>query len=306
MTAKLGLCCISEILKDDNHAFQTLTRTYFNKMKREDALIKLRAIASNNFTVTRLVIEHCQKIRISHYRLSSSLLPLVTCSETFPDYRFEQSLYKCDAFDNLKACVQKALKNGFSFSSHPGQFVVLGSTKPDVVEASIRELEFHARLHDALGLPQNHSNPINIHVGCSPQNGETIDEFVARFYEGYFKLSYSVRNRLTLENDDKGVFNCENLYNTFGENFVLCYDNLHNIINPSAECGKFWREKYQTTWNNFTPIFHWSEGLENNAKRSHTEFVSHFPVDFEGFSGILEVEVKMKDKAILQFLKNNG
>jgi hypothetical protein len=49
-----------------------------------------------------------------------------------------------------------------------------------------------------------------------------------------------VYKRLTIENEDKGFFNVDNcikfseyLFETFGANIPVCYDNLHDFCNPS-------------------------------------------------------------------------
>jgi len=299
---KLGLCCISEILKEQGVSFRTITRTSFNTLPRQEAESKLKEIALHNFSVTNKVIQHCLQIGISHYRLSSSLIPLVTCKQTFKDEKLLHWLFLTGEFASLRDTVKDALAQGMTFSSHPGQFVILGSLKPEVVEASIRELNFHGMIHDHLGLPQNHTNPINIHVGCAPN--ENIDVFIKRYITNVFSCHPSVFNRLTLENEDKSYWCAENLYYHFGEIFPLCYDNLHNATNPSKKCGKYWREIFETTWCGFIPVFHWSEGIDLNKSRHHTEFLTHFPDDYVGYRGTLEVEVKQKDRAILEYLKS--
>ena len=57
-----------------------------------------------------------------------------------------------------------------------------------------------------------------------------------------------VYKRLTIENEYKGFFNVDNciefsehLFNTFGANIPVCYDNLHDFCNPSEETSIAWQ-----------------------------------------------------------------
>ena len=77
---KLGLVCISEILKaqSKNNAFQTMTRKRFSELPRTHALAELSKRILHNAQLTGRVIGHCASIGIKHYRVSSNLFPLVT------------------------------------------------------------------------------------------------------------------------------------------------------------------------------------------------------------------------------------
>ena len=81
----LGLTCISEILKDKDkkkYSFRTMTRKRFNdlcvKDGRDETIKELSERILHNVRATRYIIRHCIDNNILHYRLSSSLFPLVT------------------------------------------------------------------------------------------------------------------------------------------------------------------------------------------------------------------------------------
>ena len=84
MSVIYGLVCVSEALKDFDKtiAFKTITRKRFNDLikqkNRETALGELSGKILHNIKITAQTIRHCSFNKISHYRLSSKLFPLVT------------------------------------------------------------------------------------------------------------------------------------------------------------------------------------------------------------------------------------
>ncbi|KAF4968218.1 hypothetical protein F66182_17888, partial [Fusarium sp. NRRL 66182] len=84
---------------------------------------------------------------------------------------------------------------------HPGQFTQLGSPRKEVIESSIRDLEFHSELLTLLKLPpqQNRDAVMILHMGgVFVDKAATLD----RFRENYKGLSQDIKNRIVLENDD--------------------------------------------------------------------------------------------------------
>lgn len=299
---KLGLCCISEILKDQGFAFKTMTRKSFLASKEEYSKKKLYDICINNLQVLSRILDHCQKSGISHYRISSSMFPCVTDPQCNISIEWLESFELIDKL--FDACSQKIKNYNLTISSHPNQYVVLASLNQAAVENSIIDLNFHGWMHNKLGLPQDFSNPINIHIGISSY--QPI-EIYNNFLKNYYLCDDSVTTRLVLENDDKGFWNYKNLYDFFGDLFCLTYDNLHAETNQSSVLNhEYWIDKYSETWRRKKqiPIFHWSEGGANGKPRSHVDYFSRIPnfvVDNPQI--IWECETKAKDKAILKILK---
>jgi UV DNA damage repair endonuclease len=174
------------------------------------------------------------------------------------------------------------------------------------------------------GLPQDHTAPMNIHVNYNPKDDETLEDVAERFFNNLMKCNPNVYNRLTIENEDKGFFNVDNciefseyLFNTFGANIPVCYDNLHDFCNPSEDRNIiFQAERCAYTWVNqndgdntfLAPVFHWSEGTPEKP-RSHAEYfaLGNVPpvIAIEpNMEAKWECEVKGKDKAIRLLRKN--
>lgn len=287
---KLGLCCISSILADKGIKYKTMTRKTALSLTDEAAQRKWSNIVDHNLSVLNSIVAHCINKGIAHYRLSASMFPLVTD----PQCNFHITKEMCA---KLRAIGDIGRKHGLTFSSHPSQYVVLASKTPAVVENAVADLELHAYIHDAMGLPRDHSNPINIHVGISSDSPQVLAQ---RFLKGLSRCSDSIVQRLVLENCDKGLWNCETLYDLFAGALPLTYDSLHDSVLPSPTTTD-WMNKFAATWGAHTPIFHWSEGGANGKPRAHLDYFTHIP-DFITNQFIWECEVKAKDKAILQII----
>jgi len=336
MTTILGLTCISEELKDKDkkkYSFRTMTRKRFNDLcnseGRNEALNQLSERILHNVIVTQYIINHCYTTNIRHYRLSSSLFPLLT------DQTLEISLEDLPNYATIKQELRQAgliaQTLRISIGSHPDQFNVLASNNRDAVKRTVNELNFQASVLDQLGLPQDHNAPMNIHINYTPQADETLAIVATRFFRNLSMCDKGVYNRLTIENEDKGFFNVDNciafseyLFETFGANIPVCYDNLHDFCNPSEgnpsitfnaeRCAYTWvkqTEKLHLDEDNFiAPVFHWSEGKPEKP-RAHADFfaLGNIPpiIAIEpNKEAKWECEVKGKDKAIRLLQKALG
>lgn len=301
---KIGLVCISEILKDKSKdlAFKTMTRKRFLELGRTEAIRELSSRILHNCKLTEKIIAHCFQNNISHYRISSCIAPLITDSTLNLDYSDLPDMDQIAA--SLLSAGKRAKEYGVSVSSHPDQFNVLASYNEGVVERSINELNHQAYILDLMGLPQDYSAPMCLHLNLSPDlKKETLIDYVARFKQSLSLCSRSVQRRLVLENEDKGFWNAANLYEKFGSFMPLVYDNLHDKCNTSNVDSLILVDLFKKTWQSYTPVMHWSEGTADKP-RSHTEFASHVPqVVSENTDCVWEFELKGKDKAILKVFR---
>ena len=335
MTTILGLTCISEQLKDKDkkeYSFRTMTRKRFNDLcnteGRDEAIKELSNRILHNVSVSEHIIHHCAKSNIGHYRVSSSLFPLVT------DETLEISLDELPDIEEINQGLRQvgivAKTLGISMGSHPDQFNVLASTNTDAVRRTIGELNMQASVLDKMGLPQDHTAPMNIHVNYTPKMDESLEIVATRFFRNLATCNSGVYNRLTIENEDKGFFNVDNcikfsdyLFETHKVNIPVCYDNLHDFCNPSEgnpsvtfnaeRCAYTWvkqTEKLHLNEDNFiAPVFHWSEGKPENP-RAHADYFAlgnfppHIAIETDK-PAKWECEVKGKDKAIALLIQNH-
>jgi UV DNA damage endonuclease len=322
-----GLVCLSEKLKkqDKTLGFKVMTRKSFLHWKDKhlsgqnnfsaETLLEGRIL--HNLQFVKQTLKHCAINDIFHYRLSSKLFPLIT------DTTLNLSIEHFDNFNSIKDELQQigeiAKEHGITISIHPDQFNVLASKRSDVVQKTIRELNFHAKIMDMIGLPQSYASPINIHPSVTihkstqtPEtNDESLREIVDKFYEGFKQCDKGVRERLVVENEDKGCWNCANLFMYFhnycgtkyGHFFPLTYDNLHDYCNPSLlQEEKVTQEQnvqaFSGTWKKDVPVFHYSWGREDKF-RSHADFAAENIPDYD-MEITWECELKQKDYAIEQ------
>jgi len=319
----LGLTCISEQLKDKDkkeYSFRTMTRKRFNdlcvKEGRNEAIKELSNRILHNVVVTSHIVHHCAKSNIGHYRVSSALFPLVTDETLGIDIEELPDLEQIK--EELKQVGDTAREHGVSIGSHPDQFNVLASLNQDAVRRTIGELNMQASVLDMIGLPQDHTAPMNIHVNYNPKDNETLEDVAERFYSNLMKCDSGVYNRLTIENEDKCFFNIDNcikfseyLFEKHKINIPVCADNLHHLCNPSEVADFAWQaERCAYTWVNqgdgegnfIAPVFHWSEGKPEKP-RAHADYISlgNFPpyIAIEPDKpAIYEIETKRKDYAI--------
>ena len=327
----LGLTCISEILKERDkkkYSFRTMTRKRFHDLERSDAIHQLSERILHNARTTRYIINHCILHNIFHYRLSSALFPLITDAQTDVTLDELNPICLTQIKEELEFAGKIAKKYNISIGSHPDQFNVLASTNEDAVNRTINELNFQASVLDMLGLPQDHTAPMNIHINYTPKADEGLGMVADRFYNNLMRCDAGVFNRLTIENEDKGFFNVDNcinfseyLFDAYDYNLPVCYDNLHDFCNPSEErnitfqaerCAYTWVDRRQISGafnNNFlAPVFHWSEGKPEKP-RAHADYfaLGNFPPHIAinpDQPAKWECEVKAKDRAIKQLKKN--
>jgi UV DNA damage endonuclease len=293
----LGYACINMSLGKNVTTNRSMVKRTFNE-KGLDYVSEL-ALANSKDVLKILVWNKNNNIKF--FRLSSALVPWGDGLDltTLKDYD-EISIALRRAGDYAKA-------NGIRITSHPGPFVVLTSPKENVVEAAIKDLELHGKIFDLLGLSQTPYNKINIH--CNGVYGDKLSA-MDRFCENYLKLSDSVKNRLTVENDDKAtMYNVKDLMYIHNKiNIPIVFDYHHHTFNTGDLSEEEALKLAITTWGDITPVVHYSESKalheENNKLKpqAHSDYIKSLPNTY-GLNVDIMVEAKAKELAILPFIK---
>ncbi len=289
-STRLGVCCLT--LGDYKSQFKTLQ---LNRTKDlPDIRGKVFPIWQHNLSELNKVLSYLLSKRIFHYRISSNMFPLSDHVD-FTKY-WEEFCSKDYLWANSRVAVQTYLQNGGRLSTHPDQFCIISSGREVVNTNGIRNLEYHAKMFDMLGIPQSYFCPINIHVS----NGNSPEIAIRETLKNLTSLSSSVLSRLVFETEDKSFWNYQNL-NKFFPNIPITLDYHHRLINNQGESEQEAHDACVSTWGNFKPLFHYSEGKDSKLDRAHSDYVKSIPscstyVD-------IEVEAKQKDLAVLQLFK---
>ena len=267
MNKKIGFACkwIDEARqvdgirpKDPAKIYNTGSTTvrWLNNQSREVAEQKLWDIMVGNIEATRKLVERVGTLdpHLRMVRISSDILPVYT-HESFSDYWRKPDVvsYAETAF---KRVGDIARANNVRLSMHPGQFTVLASDNPGIVERSIAEFEYHTDMARWMGYGQKFQDfKINVHI-----SGRQGPEGIRRAYK---RLSPEARNCITIENEE----------NSWGLNDCL---DISDIIPIVLDIHHHWiREgeyilpddprvrRVLDSWRGLRPTMHYSVSRED-------------------------------------------
>ncbi|WP_057767989.1 UV DNA damage repair endonuclease UvsE [Cytobacillus praedii] len=243
---------------------KTLTFTRYSALPKEERLEKLKAVTAQNIYNTKRILYYNLANEIELYRFSSSLVPLATHPEVMWDF---VTPFKTE-WEELGQIV-KQLKLRPSF--HPNQFTLFTSYKEEVTANSIKDMEYHYTMLQAMGILEQAI--INIHIGGAYGDKETA---LNRFHENITNLPNQIKNITTLENDDK-TFNVEETLRTCEkENMPMILDYHHHLANKGGVDLSIYLQRIFNTWEqtNLLPKVHLSSPKSEGAFRSHADYVS--------------------------------
>ena len=298
---QIGYCCINTLLRKDNIFCSRTCRLATIQQKGVEYSYEL---AKNNLRDLKTIIEWNHKHNIHMYRMSSDMFPFGSHPDYYQNYNLEQFRETLIEIGDLA----KSLNQVLTF--HPGQFTQISSHREEVIQKSIVEIDFHAKIMDIMGLgPQS----IIIIHGGSKNGGK--DAALSRFKTNFYRLSESSQKRLVIENCEM-CYSIEDLLPVSLElNTPIVLDYHHYNINKGT--GKFTLMELSilvvNTWKNknLIPLFHISEskpGITENdsitARRAHSDYIQNFPDELlkliESEHILLDIEAKMKEQAVFQ------
>ena len=318
MNTKYGLVCVSKILQeeDQDNSFVGISRKAYTDLSSqqgdEAALNKLKEEILHNLKLTVKIIDFCRDSGIDHYRLNTSIFGLLA------DPSFGISFQDLPDKDELMSVIREigrtSITKGVSLSIQPDKFCKLIDDDEDVVEKSIKEIDFYSWFLDNIGMPENLSAPVSLHLNSQPnkEDHDSYCNFADRFYENFKRLSPSSQKRLVLKNADGGSWSAFNLFkylhvycyeeHDFG--FPLAYNNLFDALNPSKIDNSIVEQQinigaFHETWSGVVPVFTWTESASPEKPRSHAKELS-LPIPDFGYQIKWEVDVTDKDIAILK------
>jgi UV DNA damage endonuclease len=144
---------------------------------------------------------------------------------------------------------------------------------------------------------------MNIHVN---NKSGTHLEVLHRFIKNFDRLDSNCRNRLVLENDDKlGGWSVIELIHQIHDitAIPITFDYLHHACHPHGVDEERAINACYRSWGGYKPLFHYSESRPGKNPRAHADYADK-PFNTYGLDFDIDFELKMKDKAILQYINN--
>jgi len=279
-TKKIGFCCkwidnseqVNGIKpKEDAKQYNTgsTTVTWLNRQTKDVAEQKLWDLMVGNIKSARKLVERVGNLdeHLRMVRLGSDILPCYTHRDWRHFWRHGDVVAYCEK--EFMVVGELARSRGVRLSFHPGQFTVLASSNPGIVERSIEEFEYHANMARWMGFGAKWQDfKINVHI-----SGREGPEGIRAAYK---RLSPEARNCITIENEE----NAHGLEHTLMLSDIIptVLDIHHHwiregeYIDPSDDRCK----RVIDSWRGTRPTLHYScsredvlEGHDANTKPDH-------------------------------------
>lgn len=286
---KIGYPCINRSIGcTANHTFRLASYS-------EERLIET---VRWNLSCLEKILRFNMDNNLMFFRISSDLIPFAShpvCGFEWTEY-FKKDLRRIGSF--IK-------KNKMRISMHPDQFVLINSTRDDVVEKSVWELEYHRKVLDTMDLRQDAK--IQIHVGGIYGDKKSA---IDRFVNNYKLLSPGIKKRLVIENDDRlfSLEDCISIYHKTGAPVIL--DSFHHEILNNGKSLRSAVSKAKRTWRkkDGCPMMDYSEQEKGKRPGRHAKTINikKFKKFLETISGInvdVMLEIKDKEKSALKAVK---
>lgn len=313
---RVGFAC-KYMGRDGKQPFpcRTVTASRLSLLTHDEQIEKLIEIGTHNVRATigmiKMMAIRSETKRM--VRITSELLPLFT----HKDFSGVSRKYVLPEVENqLRVLGEFARLHRVRLSFHPGQFTVLASDRPDVVENSIRDLEYHTLIASMMGYGKKFQDfKINIHL--SGKLG------ASGFRKNFLRLSPECRRMLTVENDEltSHVDDCL----TLSDLLPVVLDIHHHwvmtneYIKPKSKTVN----KVIDSWRGVRPAMHYSVSrpefvpsdefpdqnklsvskmkLRAHADYFHNQHVNEWALSFDQFD--IMCESKAKNLAVVDLLK---
>ena len=234
----------------------TTTVAWLNRQTREVAEQRLWDLMVHNITSIQKLVERVGTLdeSLRMVRLSSDILPVYT--ERNWSYFWRRS----DVRDFCSTAFSKvgdvARSRGVRCSFHPGQFTVLASDNPLIVDRSIEEFEYHADMIRWMGYGQKFQDfKCNVHIA-----GRLGAQGIRDVYP---KLSTEARNTITIENEEMkhGLDDCL----AISDIVPIVLDIHHHWIREGEYIQPDDRrvEQVKASWRGVRPTCHYSVSRED-------------------------------------------
>ena len=234
----------------------TTTVAWLNRQTREVAEQRLWDLMVQNISSIQKLVERVGTLdeSLRMVRLSSDILPVYT--ESSWSYFWRRTDVRDFCSTAFAQVGDVARSRGVRLSFHPGQFTVLASDNPTIVDRSIEEFEYHADMARWMGYGKKFQDfKCNVHIA-----GRLGPEGIR---EAYKRLSPEARNIITIENEEMkhGLDTCLELYDLV----PIVLDIHHHFIREGEyiQLVDARTQKVLESWRGVRPTCHYSVSRED-------------------------------------------
>ena len=337
MTRRIGFACKymhpdqtqkKKLLEEIQRPLNTRSTTvaWLNRQTKEVAEERLWDIMVHNIKSYYNLIEYVGGLDngLRMVRLGSDVLPVYT--EPTWSYFWRKDDVRAYCEKHFGPVGDLARKLDVRLSMHPGQFTVLASDNPDIVERSIEEFEYHVDVARWMGFGQQYQDfKINVHISGRKGPAGIIDV--------YPRLSTEARNTITIENDENSWGIEASL--ELRKHLALVLDIHHHWV----KTGEYIRptddrfSRIVDSWRGVRPVIHYSvsredllvdhdidtlpdmeklleQGYKKQKLRAHSDFmwnraVNDWALSFRDTADIM-VESKAKNLASIKLFESTN
>lgn len=203
---RIGFCCKyldsdqaqpKKLLEASQRPFNTRSTTiaWLNRQNKDDAEQRLWELMEHNIQSFYNLVEYTGNLipQRRMVRLGSDCLPAFT--EKDWSYFWQKPDVQAYCEKEFAKVGDLARQLDVKLSFHPGQFCVLASDNPDIVDRSIEEFEYHVSMARWMGYGKEFQDfKCNVHIS-GRQGYQGIIDVLPR-------LTPEARNIITIENDE--------------------------------------------------------------------------------------------------------
>tara|TARA_B100001027_G_scaffold41136_1_gene26179 strand:+ start:12245 stop:13261 length:1017 start_codon:yes stop_codon:yes gene_type:complete len=302
------------------------TVAWLNRQTKEDAEQRLWDLMVHNIKAFENLIQYVGGLPNEFHmvRLGSDVLPVYT--EPTWSYFWKKPDVRAYCEKHFAKVGELARKLDVRLSMHPGQFTVLASDNPNIVNRSIEEFEYHVDVARWMGYGRQYQDfKINVHISGRKGPAGIID--------AYPRLSEEARNTITIENDEMSWGIEASL--ELRDKLALVLDIHHHWV-KTGEYIQPTDDRYLRivdSWRGVRPVIHYSvsredllvghdidtlpnmdelleQGFKKAKLRAHSDYmwnnaVNDWALSFRDSADIM-VESKAKNLASIKLLDHNS
>ena len=232
------------------------TVAWLNRQTRDVAEQRLWDIMEHNAAAAKRLVEYVGSLppELRMVRLGSNQLPCATEASWRYFWSKPDVVAYCEKHYGMVGDTARALD--VRVSMHPGQFTVLASENPEIVERSIDEFEYHANLIRWMGYGKSWQDfKCNVHISGRKGPAGIIDVLP--------RLSPEARNCITIENDENSWGLDASL--ELADHVALVLDIHHHWVKTGEyiEATDDRIKRIIESWRGLRPAMHYSVSRED-------------------------------------------